>query len=84
MEPQVMKQGPVSLPIIPSDNPRNHMGDLGERCNNCGGIGFTNSISGGSIQCRDCFKTGVKAPDVYEMQATITRLEKELKSLKKK
>lgn len=73
----------ISVPFIPADKKRNHAGDLGERCSNCSGIGYTTSLAGGSLPCRDCFQTGVKAPDVYLMNKQLLTLIKEVGELKK-
>ena len=56
--------------------PKNTDGKLGPICNNCGGFGFTNSILGGSLGCRDCEQTGVVLPTKVELLKQIEELRK--------
>lgn len=40
--------------------PKNITGNLGPRCEYCSGLGFTNSITGGSHSCKRCDATGIE------------------------
>ena len=65
-------------------DPKNVMGNLGERCDWCSGLGFTNAITGGSHTCTRCEGTGIKIDrlsmqkQIDSLQADVIRLTKEL------
>lgn len=76
---------PLKLVIDPAILPaaKNTDGLLGEKCNNCGGYGYTMSIGGKSAGCQDCDQTGVKLPTRRELQNQIIEIRKDLKNLRK-
>jgi hypothetical protein len=53
---------------------KNETGILGKICNNCGGYGFLNTLSGTSSGCMPCGQTGVAKPTVEELQEEIKEL----------
>ena len=55
----------------------------GEKCNNCGGFGYTVGLKGTKIDCQLCGKTGVKQPTLAELAARMTTLEVDNRKLKK-
>lgn len=62
--------------------PKNKEGLSGERCNNCGGYGYTVGMNGAHIYCKDCGRTGVKMPTMMDLVKRITALEEDLKKLR--
>lgn len=75
----------IKLHINPSliSKAKNSDGHLGEKCNNCGGFGFTMGLKGTILQCKICEQTGVKLPSLRELQTQISNLKKDLHLLKK-
>jgi len=63
--------------------PKNIDGVLGEKCNNCGGYGYTMGIKGKSLSCEECERTGVKLPTRRELQTQISEIRKDLQMLRK-
>lgn len=61
---------------------KNTDGVLGDKCNNCGGFGFTMSMKG-KLGCNQCDQTGVRLPTNRELQDQISVLKKDLSILKK-
>lgn len=54
---------------------KNSDGVLGIKCNNCGGYGFTNNMTGGSQNCNDCESTGISTPTRSELLKRLEKLE---------
>lgn len=50
---------------------KNITGNLGPRCNFCSGLGFTNSIKGGSHKCDRCLGTGIEPTDAKQASASV-------------
>jgi hypothetical protein len=69
---------PAMLPA-----PKNTNGVLGEKCNNCGGFGYTMGLNGKTLNCGDCEETGIKLPTRRELQTQISDIKKDLFDLKK-
>lgn len=67
---------------IVDDGTKNLHGKLGPICNYCAGLGFTNSITGGTLQCRRCEGKGVEPVDSRELQAQINELRDGMQELK--
>ena len=67
--------------LLPSA--KNVNGVLGEKCNNCGGFGYTIGLKGTQLNCVDCEKTGVKLPTRRELQNQISEIRKDLHNLRK-
>ena len=61
---------------------KNTQGQLGEKCNNCGGYGFTLSLNGSKLLCKDCEGLGVKMPTKIELQKQINDIKDDLTKLK--
>lgn len=61
---------------------KNVTGILGEKCNNCGGFGYTLSLKGGNLDCQVCEKTGVKLPTIRELQTEISAMKQDLHNLR--
>lgn len=61
--------------------PKNSDGALGDRCNNCGGYGYTTGIKGNSLGCFDCEGTGIKLQTRQELTTRIDKIESMLKNL---
>ena len=76
---------PIKLVIDPVMLPqaKNANGILGEKCNNCGGFGYTMSIKGNSLSCSECEQTGVKLPTRRELQNQISEMKQDLHNLRK-
>src|SRR5258708_7979971 len=62
---------------------KNLRGILGPICSYCAGLGFTNSVTGGSLSCRRCEGTGIEPVNTRELQDKVDRLEMALEELKK-
>lgn len=62
---------------------KNHDGDLGPICNNCAGLGFTLSLGGSSMGCKDCGQTGIAQPKPQELQKQINDLKDSIEELTK-
>lgn len=60
---------------------KNLRGDLGEICNYCAGLGFTNSIRGGTLQCKKCDGTGIEPINTRELFNEVQDLKKLVKDL---
>jgi hypothetical protein len=58
--------------------PKNEDGSKGPICNNCGGYGFTNTLTGGSFGCKECDQTGIALPSKREMLEKIEALQRQL------
>lgn len=58
---------------------KNSDGKLGIICNNCGGYGFTNIVTGGSAGCNKCNQTGVEPISTADLLKRISELEAKLK-----
>ena len=54
---------------------KNVDGHLGTICNNCGGYGFTNNLTGGSSGCQRCNQTGIEPINIKELQEKVNSLE---------
>lgn len=77
-----MSKAVVSMP----DDIKNARGILGPICNKCSGFGFTYSLEGKKLDCKDCHETGVSV-DVVDLQRQVielTRLTKKLFNIMKK
>ena len=74
----------IKLHINPNliNEAKNADGSLGEKCNNCGGFGFTMSIGSGKLGCKDCEQTGVKLLSLKDLQDQMNDMKKDLKGLK--
>jgi hypothetical protein len=59
-------------------------GSKGPLCKNCGGYGFTNSITGGSPGCQRCEQTGIEPVNVQELQKQVSDLTKLVETLVEK
>ena len=57
---------------------KNVDGRNGPICNNCGGYGFTNLMTGGSGGCRHCEQTGVEPVSNKELVERIRELESKI------
>lgn len=75
----------IKLHINPNliKDAKNIDGVLGEKCNNCGGFGFTMNTKGSKLGCGQCEQTGVRLPTNRELQTQISALKKDLHLLKK-
>lgn len=71
----------INTAILPKG--KNLTGILGEKCNNCGGYGYTVGLKGTSINCKDCEGTGVKSPTIRELQNQISDVKKDLDNLRR-
>ena len=66
-------------------NVKNADGHLGPVCNNCGGYGYTLTLTkagGGSLGCSACDQTGIAQPSKKELQDQIDELKQKMKGLK--
>jgi hypothetical protein len=73
----------VRINMAKLPKPANITGIAGEKCNNCGGYGFTVGMNGKHIDCAQCEKTGVKLPTIRELQTQISELKLDLSALRK-
>lgn len=80
MQPTVNTEK-TTLNVLPVQPAGNITGELGPRCRDCSGAGFTNNISGSSSSCRRCDRTGIEPPSPYEMNERINELEDRIKEL---
>ena len=63
---------------------KNVLGELGERCKMCSGMGFTLSITdGGSRGCMRCDQTGVEPVNSHVLQKQIDSLTNIVKNMGK-
>lgn len=60
---------------------KNLRGDLGPICSYCAGLGFTGSMTGGSLGCKRCEQTGVEPINTRELAVKVDNIQKELKQL---
>lgn len=56
---------------------KNLNGQVGEKCNNCGGFGFTMSIQNKKLNCKDCNGTGVANISMADILKRIVALEQD-------
>lgn len=77
-----MSKAVVSMP----DDIKNARGVLGPICNNCSGFGFTYSLEGKHLDCKECHETGVSVNvvDLQRQVIELTRLTKKLFNIMKK
>ena len=75
----------IKLHLTPTimESAKNTDGILGDKCDSCGGFGFTISTQGKKLSCIFCESTGVKLPTNKELQQQISDLRKDLYILKK-
>ena len=64
-----MSKAVISYP----DDIRNAKGELGAICNKCSGFGFTYSLAGEHLDCKDCHETGVGI-DLIDLQNQVVKL----------
>lgn len=64
--------------ITMPDDIKNAKGELGPICNKCSGFGFTYSIKGKHLDCKECHETGVSVNvvDLQQQVIALTRLVK--------
>jgi hypothetical protein len=62
--------------------PKNTNGLSGEKCNNCGGYGYTVGLNGKHIDCAECEKTGVRMPTKRDLMKRIVTLELDMNKLR--
>lgn len=67
---------------IVDDGTKNLRGILGPICNYCAGLGFTNSITGGTLQCRRCDGKGIEPVDSRDLQKQIDQLKEAMLELR--
>lgn len=79
MKPRVVK---INIGPDVFKDAKNISGKNGEKCNNCGGYGFTMGIKGEKLPCKDCDETGVKAISNRELQARVIALETNMENLR--
>jgi hypothetical protein len=81
-----MKKKPVEIKLRLDPNlnkdAKNLHGQMGAKCNNCGGYGFTMSIQGAKITCQDCQQTGVRELTNRELQQQIISIGTDLQGLR--
>lgn len=53
---------------------KNLKGELGPICSYCAGLGFTNTITGGSAGCMRCMQTGIEPVNTYELAKKVDEL----------
>lgn len=53
---------------------KNLHGKLGEICSYCAGLGFTNTVGGGSAGCHRCDQTGIEPINVRELAQKVDKL----------
>lgn len=53
---------------------KNVDGHVGPICNNCGGYGFTNLITGGAGGCHRCDQTGIEPINTRDLAAKVDKL----------
>lgn len=80
-----MKNKPFRIAIDPTSlpAPKNTNGVLGNKCNNCGGFGYTLGLNSKQLVCVECESTGVQLPTKRELQTQISDLKKDMFELKK-
>lgn len=54
--------------------PKNTDGSLGPICNNCGGYGFTNLMTGGAASCVFCHGDGIEPINVRELAGKVDKI----------
>lgn len=65
-----------------SKGAKNIDGSKGEKCNNCGGFGYTLGLRGEKLSCKECDGEGVKLLTRKELQNQVFDLKQDLKHLK--
>lgn len=72
-------QGPTITKVnLPKLNPKNIFGDLGEICNYCSGLGFTNNLNGSSAGCHRCDQTGIEPVNTRELAKEVEKLDSKM------
>lgn len=78
-----MSKAVISIP----ENIKNARGILGPICNKCSGFGFTYTLQGKHLDCKECHETGVSVNvvDLQRQVISLTRLVKQIfEELKRK
>lgn len=77
-----MSKAAISIP----EDIKNARGILGPICNKCSGFGFTYTLQGKHLDCKECHETGVSVNvvDLQRQVIELTRLTKKLFEIMKK